>query len=477
MAFKPSEMTFAPSSVRYCCPHCDQQYFGTDGAGHLVPQSFDCVRCGKPVTMDEMVIRPIDGVATRAMMPDVMPWLERSKRGTARAWFQTIGRAMVAPASLMRAIPADASGRGAWKFMLASIMIFFLVGMAPAALFSMLMLGGISRMAPPSAGAAPFGGLAAFQAANFVLSIVMLWVGAALWMVLTHGLLRLFGGATESASRTWLALGYSSAASALMAIPCGCGYYPGVIWWIVAACIMLGVAHPRAGARAAWACIVSAVIVGALQFAVNLGFTVLVMGGPAGWIGRGFPQAGSRATVPSGGTLAASLTQFAQRNGKWPDHGLELLGRPLQPLDFSATGQSIGASAPAVGATTLAQLESRPADWSDMARDAAESLPADVVAHRVGDVVFTYHDVPAAPPNGALWVAVLVPQTVPGSIGTTGGQVVVILADGQSNTLPAYMLPAALAVQNDARTEVGLPPLPLDLAAVSVDRPAQAGQP
>ena len=56
--FTPSEFEFVINSVRYCCPHCNQAYYGTSEKGHLVPSEFDCVTCGRHLTMDEMVLLP-----------------------------------------------------------------------------------------------------------------------------------------------------------------------------------------------------------------------------------------------------------------------------------------------------------------------------------------------------------------------------------------------------------------------------------
>jgi hypothetical protein len=62
--FKPSDYDLIPNSVRFCCPRCDQHYFGTSERGHLVPSSFNCVSCTQPIEMDQMVIRPVGNVDT-----------------------------------------------------------------------------------------------------------------------------------------------------------------------------------------------------------------------------------------------------------------------------------------------------------------------------------------------------------------------------------------------------------------------------
>ncbi|MBT8486072.1 MAG: hypothetical protein KJO43_10865, partial [Phycisphaerae bacterium] len=128
LAFCPSEHEFLPNSVRFCCPHCDQSYYGTDGRGHLVPSAFACVSCGRDVEMDAMVLRPAEGVAEAQTRVDDHPWLERANRGVMRGWFATIGRAMVAPGRLMRATPAEGSLGSAWWFIIATSIIVFGLG-------------------------------------------------------------------------------------------------------------------------------------------------------------------------------------------------------------------------------------------------------------------------------------------------------------------------------------------------------------
>ena len=60
--FRPSDREFVANSVRFCCPHCDQAYYGTGPKGHLEPDRFDCVQCGKSITMDEMLLLPVEGL-------------------------------------------------------------------------------------------------------------------------------------------------------------------------------------------------------------------------------------------------------------------------------------------------------------------------------------------------------------------------------------------------------------------------------
>lgn len=64
--FRPSQFEFSHCGVRFCCLHCDQQYYGTGHRGHLVPKAFRCIRCNNDVNMNEMVVRvPLHKVLER----------------------------------------------------------------------------------------------------------------------------------------------------------------------------------------------------------------------------------------------------------------------------------------------------------------------------------------------------------------------------------------------------------------------------
>src|SRR5688572_3956647 len=93
-AFVPSEFEFVLNSVRFCCQHCDQAYYGTGPRGELVPADFVCVACGQRTRMDDMVLRPAQGVEEKQTQVLKMPWLERAQRGRISAWFSTLGMAM-----------------------------------------------------------------------------------------------------------------------------------------------------------------------------------------------------------------------------------------------------------------------------------------------------------------------------------------------------------------------------------------------
>ena len=73
--FKPSDYEFKPNAVRFCCPSCDQSYYGTDGHGMLVPRSFVCVSCQSPVTMDTMVLRPVEGLEDQEIELGKVQWM------------------------------------------------------------------------------------------------------------------------------------------------------------------------------------------------------------------------------------------------------------------------------------------------------------------------------------------------------------------------------------------------------------------
>ena len=114
--FRPSDFDFVLNSVRFCCPHCDQAYYGTGERGHLSPRTFACVSCNQMVNMDDMVLLPTEGVREEQTKVEMNPWLERDKRGFFRAWLSTTMKALGTPNRLMEATPDNASTlQSAWS--------------------------------------------------------------------------------------------------------------------------------------------------------------------------------------------------------------------------------------------------------------------------------------------------------------------------------------------------------------------------
>ncbi len=82
--FAPSQYEFVPNSIRFCCPHCNQEYYGTGPQGHLEPAEFVCVQCGQAVGMDDMVLFPATGLDEEQTRVEPLPWLNRGKIGFLR---------------------------------------------------------------------------------------------------------------------------------------------------------------------------------------------------------------------------------------------------------------------------------------------------------------------------------------------------------------------------------------------------------
>jgi hypothetical protein len=104
---------------------------------------------------------------------------------------------------------------------------------------------------------------------------------------------------------------------------------------------------------------------------------------------------------------------------------------------------------------------------------AVDALPEGVVAHRVGDFVFTHHGIDFTDARAGLWIVVMSPDP---DVNPNRGQLgthVVGRANGTVEAIPSHRWLQALKDQNDLRATAGLPPLP-DPAAVARDTPAVA---
>ena len=102
----------------------------------------------------------------------------------------------------------------------------------------------------------------------------------------------------------------------------------------------------------------------------------------------------------------------------------------------------------------------------------AESMPAGVIAHRLGDFVFTYHGIDLNQADPGLWVVILSFDPDVQSSGSSQIIITVGLADRSTMDLPATtFLTVDLPQQNALRASFGLPPLP-DPSTVTYGSPA-----
>ncbi|MBX3387796.1 MAG: YIP1 family protein [Phycisphaeraceae bacterium] len=257
--FAPSGYEFVANSVRFLCPHCNQAYYGTSPLGHLVPDRFDCVRCSRNISMDEMKLLPTEGVREEQTTSIANPWTEPRSPGIrpfAVAWVRTIGLGLTRPADLIRGTPPASSAGRAVLFSALTNLTYVLISASPI----VLMVGFV---APGGLGA----GVATPRAALAMLTSIGMWLGGAVlfslvpvlvWSLCIHGMLMLTGPVEFPLRRTLQSVCYSSGANVLMAIPCFGLYlvgWAGWAWWIAVAAIMVCVGMRVAGWRAALAVI------------------------------------------------------------------------------------------------------------------------------------------------------------------------------------------------------------------------------
>lgn len=470
--FLPSQYQFAPNAVRFCCPHCNQSYYGTGEHGQLVPRTFTCVQCGRDIDIDHMVLFPADGVDEELTQVEHMPWLDRQRQGAVKAWFRTIGMAMVAPVRLMRLTPIEGSGQ-AWRFALVSNLIFSLMGMLPIMVFQFFMIRSMLRG----------GAFSLFSGCGLAIPIVILFLMIAVWGLVTHAVLRLTGPTAGGADRTFQAMCYSSGANVFMAVPC-LGMYLSVIgsiWWAISAILMIREGQRVHGLRASAAVLA---FPATLLVAIAAGVAWLVsMMGSAPWATQG---------LYSGNVymLNSAIQQYWIDNSATPGHAIELLDiNGVQPMTFVySPGRE---TAVPVGGITLDRFNQLTPPQADAhAQKAIAALPPGVIAHRLGDFVFTYHGIKLTfdptrrqygPP--ALWLVVSSPDpsspvaSAPArrrSKASSANAIVFVgLCDGTTTQFPVSRLPAELSKQNALRSTYGLPPLP-DPGTVTHGKPALA---
>ena len=173
------------------------------------------------------------------------------------------------------------------------------------------------------------------------------------------------------------------------------------------------------------------------------------------------------------------------RGGTGPDHVIELLtnnprtvgawagvGSGIKPFcqpDTKTTPKDI-----ALADTTLKGFLAASSSAQFKAAAAMlEGLPANVIAHRFGDFVLTYHGASLNPQDPQLWVVAMIPDRAVNGTPASRDPIFIGHGDCEITQITFKELPAQLTQQNAYRASIGLPALP-DLTTVTHDNPAVA---
>ena len=177
-----------------------------------------------------------------------------------------------------------------------------------------------------------------------------------------------------------------------------------------------------------------------------------------------------------------SVTRFrdplraAAVSGAWPAHaGQFLIDGPLWITDYISPMSATTRAHCRIDTITLADWEGlAPEARQGMVDRAVAAMPAGVVAHRLGDFVFTYHGIDPAAPDAGLWLVVEAWDPTTGA--GRQSDIFVLTVGGEVRSFPRDMVGPNLNTQNALRRSLGLAPLP-DPFSVRAGRPAAADLP
>jgi hypothetical protein len=289
-----------------------------------------------------------------------------------------------------------------------------------------------------------------------------------LWANIAHGLLKLTGKTAFGIRRTFQVICYSSGANVASGVPCVGGYF-GWIWWTISAVIMLRAGQRVSGWRAAMAGVLPPVLAVGTLIGLYVAMIIFVMNMTSGAVAQ-LSTSGTQ-------TLCSAIIDYAKSDGGGfgPDHALRLIeSDTINSYDFMDVIS--GTTSIIVSGANIQDIEM----YSDDRRLAAiqtvaDSLPDNVIAHRLGGYVFTYHGIDITTADPGLWIVIAQPnqQTVQ-TFGNITLSIAVGRVDGTTRAFAPESFPAALKKQNELRAKAGLPPLP-DPAKVTSDNPATEG--
>jgi hypothetical protein len=460
-AFKPSDFDFRRGAVKFCCPHCRQEYYGTSARGQLEPRDFDCVRCGTHVSMDEMVLEPADaGALDSAVMGagKINPWLDRGGSNVVAAWFRGAGMLLSAPRDFGATVPANAPVGSALGFAAIGVLILTLGSLLCAVPMYSFMLAGVGPGGPATSQLLGMIAWVAFQP----LIVAAIVVGTC--ACVCHAILLVTGGTEHGFGRTLQVMLYAEGATSLLSIiPC-LGQFSR-IWWVVLAALLLMRMQRVSGGRAALATVPPILIPIAIVVALVL-MPSLLIGGPMG-AGIATTTVGTTysAATADGQTFANALAGEARVNGAvWA----------TTPLDAVADGTVSGETLLALVAPDGTSTGIGSALQSDImfgasnenvrtaAKELAAKLPPNDAPFRIGQAVFAYRGIPETALSngltGSLWLVIVLPT--PSDQSPQSSRQLLVFTEWAGLPIEPEEFQARLDEQNQLRASLGLPAIP-----------------
>ncbi|MDX1682409.1 MAG: hypothetical protein R3336_04750, partial [Phycisphaeraceae bacterium] len=452
-AFAPSEFEFPAGKVAFCCPHCDQAYYGTDARGHLQPKSFDCTGCGEAVHMDEMILRP---EGAEASLSGTNPWLNLERHGRIAGWFKTVGHVMSAPGRLMDRTPASSSVYHSLRFFIVNQALMTMLGVG----IWLIGLTLIFALFAPGGGA----GSEAMMFAAFVLAgCLAVIVGGVIvllvWAISIHIILCLGGDPDYGLGRTIDAVAYASGTLAIAAVPLFgyCLVSPAWLWWLIASgftvCRGQRVSGLRAGVAVAFLPVITVVLFISVSLA-GLGYST----GPGGSLGLPAPSIQSPTDMADAWLMSDVLDGQTRADHVlgWVDAG-HLRGYQLV---YSGQVQVPMDRVPVIPGVSLSNYFSASPSQQQVWRAQAEQrLPPGNQPYRFGQVVFTHRGLAAMPSTGDRIAAIFVPGP-PSPRAGHGARLAVISFGGIKFEGDQMWLDNLIRQENQLRTQHGLPPIP-----------------
>jgi hypothetical protein len=187
--------------VEFCCPGCGQVHLGDNAKGQPEPAAFNCSQCGIAISLNDVVIRPVDPQVQALTIPSINPWVFEREQSRLKTFAKTCYLGICHPLKLLGGTPHGLDHGGATIFGVLILLVLLAcktIGVAINPWVNQALYGDANYST------------AALPVMAITMQTMLLGLFALFATLVAHGVLLITGQVRGTLSDTFKAIAYTS---------------------------------------------------------------------------------------------------------------------------------------------------------------------------------------------------------------------------------------------------------------------------